>query len=141
MKTINEFPNIQSCNPRSCISMKMMKCNRIVSNVFRKYLKPFGITNSQLSTLFVITKANNPTQKLLSQMLYMDKSSVNRNLKRLIDNGYVAKLNIHDLQTTIKGKELLEQVIPHWEKAMKDIREELEDEGELALNMVLQKLT
>ena len=140
MKKEEAFPNLDSCNPLTCISGKIMKCNRIVASLFRKHLKPFGITNSQLSTLFIISKAPNPSQKMLSEKMYMDKSTVNRNLKRLIDNGYVVKLNIHDLQTTIKGKKLLEKVIPHWDKAMSEIRELLEDEGELALNTVLQKL-
>lgn len=141
MKEAQKFPIVESCNPRVCISAKMMKCNRIVSSVFRKHLKPYGITNSQLSTLFVITKADNPSQKLLSDKLYMDKSTVNRNLKRLLENGWIVKQNIHQLQTTIKGKALLEVVIPHWDNAMTEIRTLLEDEGELALNIMLQKLT
>ena len=141
MKEAQKFPIVESCNPRVCISGKMMKCNRIVSSVFRKHLKPFGITNSQLSTLFVITKADHPSQKLLSDKLYMDKSTVNRNLNRLIENGWIVKESIHELQTTIKGKTLLEIVIPHWDNAMTEIRALLEDEGELALNTVLQKLT
>ena len=141
MSSDSAFPNINHCNPIECISGKVMKCSRIVSSVFRKHLKPFGITNSQLSTLFIITKAESPSQKLLSQMLYMDKSTVNRNLKRLIDNGFVVKLSVHDLKTTIKGKELLEQVIPHWENAMKEIKERLSTEGEDALKVLMQQLT
>ena len=138
---MKQFPNVDSCNPRVCISSKITKCNRIVSRVFRKHLKPFGITNSQLSTLFIITKAEQPSQRLLSDMLYMDKSTVNRNLNRLVDNGYVVKQNLHELRTTVKGKALLETVIPHWENAMKEIRALLENDGEVALNMLLQKLT
>jgi DNA-binding MarR family transcriptional regulator len=141
MKEAQKFPIVENCNPSVCISGKLMKCNRIVSSVFRKHLKPYGITNSQLSTLFVITKAENPSQKLLSDKLYMDKSTVNRNLRRLMENGWVVKKNIHQLQTTTKGNVLLETVIPHWENAMAEIRNLLEDEGELALNIMLQKLT
>jgi DNA-binding MarR family transcriptional regulator len=141
MNSKDGFPNLSSCNPRVCISGKMMKCNRIVASVFRKHLKPFGITNSQLSTLFIISKAPNPSLKVLSTMMYMDKSTVNRNLKRLIDNKLIIKLTIHDLQITTQGKSLLEIVIPHWNNAMTEIRELLEEDGEMALNIVLQKLT
>ena len=74
-------------------------------------------------------------------MMHMEKSTVNRNLKRLLDNKLIEKLNIHDLQITTKGKSLLEEVIPHWDNAMQEIREILEEEGELALNTVLEKLT
>jgi len=141
MNSENEYPNLSSCNPQVCISGKIMKCNRKVASVFRKHLKPFNITNSQLSTLFIIGKAPNPSLKVLSSMMYMDKSTVNRNLKRLLDHKLIVKLNIHDLRITTKGKILLETVIPHWENAMKEIRELLEEEGESALNIVLQKLT
>lgn len=141
MKTQSDFPNLNSCNPQVCISGKITRCNRIIASVFRKHLKPFGITNSQLSTLFIISKAPNPTQKLLSEKMYMDKSTVNRNLKRLLESRCIDKLNVHDLQVTIKGKELLEQVIPHWENAMTEIRSILEEEGEKALDIVVQKLT
>ena len=141
MITQEQFPNLKSCNPKACISGKIMRCNRIVASVFRKHLKPFGITNSQLSTLFIISKTPNPTQKLLSDKMYMDKSTVNRNLKRLIENNFIEKITIHDLQVTTKGKELLEQVIPHWENAMTEIKQLLEEEGEEALNIIVQKLT
>lgn len=118
-----------------------MRCNRVVASVFRKHLKPFGITNSQLSTLFIISKALNPSLKLLSEKMYIDKSTVNRNLKRLIENGCIQKRTIHDLQITTKGKELLELVIPQWENAMTEIKEILDEEGEQALNIIVQKLT
>jgi len=138
---MKHFPKLETCNPSICISGKIMKCNRIVSTVFRKHLKPFGITNSQLTTLFIITKSHKPSQKKISDMLYMDKSTVNRNLKRLINNGYVSKTAIHELQITTKGKSLLEDVIPHWELAMKEIKIILEQEGEAALNIIVNKLT
>ncbi len=138
---ITKFPVVESCNPSVCISSKVMKCNRIVGSIFRKHLKKFNLTDSQLSTLFIITKAKSPTQKLLADMLYMDKSTVNRNLKRLIKSEYVIKSNIHNLKTTEKGLVLLEEVIPHWENAMVEIKDLLGSEGELAINTVLQKLT
>ena len=140
MKLEKEFPNVDACNPRQCISGKMMRCNRRVANVFRKHLKPFNITDSQLSTLFIVTKAENVTQKTLSDMMFMEKSTVNRNLKRLIENDYITKLGVHELQTTNKGLQLLERVIPHWENAMTEIRTLLDEEGETAINTLLQKL-
>lgn len=51
-----EFENLKNFNPSECISGKVMRLNRITANVFRKYLMPFNITDSQLSILFVLTK-------------------------------------------------------------------------------------
>ena len=66
---------------------------------------------------------------------------MNRNLKRLLEQKLIEKTTIHDIQITINGKALLEDVIPHWENAMAEIRNLLEEEGETALGIVLQKLT
>ena len=41
---------------------------------------------------------------------------------------------------TTKGKELLEQIIPEWEKAMIEVRSKLKEEGEEALNIMLAQL-
>ena len=118
-----------------------MKCNRIIANIFRKHLAPFQITNSQLSMLFVITKAKAVNQKRLSDQLYLDKSTVNRNLKRLVDAEYVVKETSAYLSTTHKGKILLEAIIPHWDNAMIEAKEALKGEGELALNLLLGNLS
>ena len=125
----------------TCISSKIRKCNRIVANVFRQYLNPMGITDSQLSVLFITTKGQMINQARLSQMLYLDKSTVNRNIERLVQNGYIAFDDQKYLFTTSKGKDFLEKIIPQWDKAMEEIREILDDEGELALNVLFKKLT
>ena len=125
----------------TCISSKIRKCNRIVANVFRQYLNPMGITDSQLSVLFITTKGQMINQARLSQMLYLDKSTVNRNIERLVQNGYIAFNDQKYLFTTSKGKDFLEKIIPQWDKAMEEIREILDDEGELALNVLFKKLT
>ena len=140
MSKSGKYSNIDQCNPLECISGKMARCGRIVSSVFRKHLKPFGITNSQLSILFVITKAPLSTQKILSEKLYMDKSTVNRNLKRLLDGHLILKEDKHIIRTSEKGMELMEQVIPHWEKAMAEIRNILGSDGEAAISLVQNKL-
>ena len=138
---MEEYPNIQAVNPMTCISSKIRKCNRIVANVFRQYLNPMGITDSQLSVLFITTKGQMINQARLSQMLYLDKSTVNRNIERLVQNGYIAFNDQKYLFTTSKGKDFLEKIIPQWDKAMEEIREILDDEGELALNVLFKKLT
>lgn len=134
------YPNIESCEPRNCISGKINRCNRIISGVFRKYLKPFGVTNSQLSALFVITKSDGIRQQELANVLFMDKSTVNRNLKRLLESAFIKKVN-GKIYTTEKGKEHLEMIIPKWNKAMTEISEILDETGLKALNTLTTKLT
>ncbi|MGX1928016.1 MarR family winged helix-turn-helix transcriptional regulator [Flagellimonas sp. 2504JD4-2] len=119
----------------------MMKCKRIIANIFRKHLRPFGITDSQLSILFVITKGSAVNQKRISEKLHMEKSTVNRNLNRLIDSDYISTDQDSFLFTTEKGKEFLDGIIPHWHNAMAEVREILEQDGENAINLILGKLS
>lgn len=136
-----KYNNIEKCNPSACISGNIMKCKRIIANIFRKHLKPFGVTDSQLSILFVVTKGSSVNQKRISEKLHMEKSTVNRNLSRLIEKQYISTDEDSFLFTTEKGKEFLEGVLPHWGNAMAEVRAILEQDGESAINLVLNKLS
>ncbi len=110
-------------------------CNRMIANIFRKHLKSFEITDSQLSILFFVTKSKNVNQKSISDFLVSEKSTVNRNIKRLTNKGLIS-FEKHSLTTTEKGKQLLESIVPSWENAMKEVKEIIGKEGEDALNAI-----
>ena len=141
MKATETYPNIHSFNPLDCISGKVMKCNRIIANLFRKHLKQFNITDSQLSIIFVISKAKNSNQKRISELLYLEKSTVNRNINRLLKQEIIEYTDGKELVLTDQGNLLLNNIIPHWEKAMEEIKELLNEEGENALNLLTKQLT
>lgn len=101
---------------------------------------PYNITDSQLSILFVITKKKEITSKKISDMLCMDKSTISRNLRRLIEKKYISKKGGFYLSITDHGKQLLEEVIPEWEKAMFETRQIIGNEGENSLNILLTQL-
>jgi len=123
-----------------CISAKMMRCNRIIANIFRKHLIGSEITNSQLGILFFVAKSKDVTQKDISEFLKMEKSTVNRNIQRLLTNGYLACKNNTLLYTTTKGNETLESIIPLWNKAMSEAEKALGDAGISSLNIIHTKL-
>lgn len=135
-----EFNNIKNFDPSSCISGKVTRINRITANIFRKHLLPFNITNSQLTLMFIMSKKRTATQKELSEMIFLEKSSLNRNLKRLLDRKLLDQSVFPKLQITTDGLYFVENILPVWEKAMKEIREKLEPEGEHALNTVHARL-
>lgn len=140
MDSHNPYQNISNCDPSQCISNKVKQLDRITSNIFRKYLRPFDLTDSQLTILFILAKSEGKTQKELSMITSLEKSSIHRNLQRLIASGYLSKSGFPIIQITETGKQLLESVIPEWNKAMKEIRTILEEDGENALQIVFLKL-
>lgn len=135
-----KYPLLESTDPTTCLSGKMSRISRITANIFRKHIKEHGLSNSQMSLLFLLSKRSDLTQKELCDILFMEKSTLNRNLKRLVDHGYVTKKDFPFLNITETGKVILEKAIPAWQKAMKEIRSLLQDDGEEAVNTVLSKL-
>ncbi|WP_299123050.1 MarR family winged helix-turn-helix transcriptional regulator [uncultured Winogradskyella sp.] len=136
-----DFPLLESCNPLICYSGRIMHVERIISNIFRNHISPFGLTNSQLSILFFTSKKGIVTQNLLSEMLFLEKSSVSRNMKRLLDTQLLQKKNKRQIEITLKGKRLLEEVIPEWNKAMEKINSIIEPEGQKAFDFIYNKFT
>lgn len=135
------FKNIESFNPSTCISGKVMRLNRITGNIFRKYLSPFGITDSQTSIMFVLSKHEDGLiQNQIATIVQLEKSSLSRNLKRLIDQGYIQKNDSSKIVITQEGKQLIEQIIPEWQKAMDEIRSYIGQDGEEALSTLLNNL-
>ncbi|MEB2786598.1 MarR family winged helix-turn-helix transcriptional regulator [Algoriphagus persicinus] len=135
-----EFENLKSFDPSVCISGKIMRLNRITANVFRKYLMPYKITDSQLSILFVLIKKGGLTQKQLSNIVQLEKSSLNRNLKRLFDKNYLSRVDFPTIQITHLGKSFVNSIVPEWRKAMDEISELLGDDGKMALDLVHKRL-
>ena len=128
-------------DPTSCISGKIMRINRATANIFRKYLRPYDITDSQLSILFILTKKGTATQKKIATIGRYEKSTLNRNLKRLLEKNYLTREHFPQIEITEEGRNFVTQIIPEWEKAMQEIRKILGEDGEEALNTVLAKIT
>lgn len=135
-----EIENLQSFDPRLCISGKVMRISRTTANIFRKHLHPFDITDSQLSILFILSKAGGLTQKQLSDISVLEKSTLNRNLKRLHDKHYLSRTGFPIIKITEKGKQFVNDIIPEWQKAMDKIKEILGENGEDALDLIHSKL-
>ncbi len=134
------YPLLEATDPTTCLSGKMGRISRITGNIFRKHIKPFGLSTSQMSLLFLLSKREGLTQKEICDIQCMEKSSLNRNLKRLFENNYASKDQFPQINITEKGKALLEKAIPAWRKAMEEIRNLLNADGEEAVNTVLNKL-
>ena len=88
---MRKYPNIESFDPRECLSGRISRIHRLTATIFRKYIAPFDVTNSQLTLLFILSKNAGLTQKQLSDIAKLEKSSLHRNLKRLLDQEYLNK--------------------------------------------------
>lgn len=135
-----QYENIVSFDPRECISGKIRRINLMTSAIFQKHYGDLDVTNSQVSILFVLSKTRGKTQKELSDILVLEKSSIHRNLKRLENKNLISRENFPVLVITKEGKELVENIVPRWREAMKEIRSLLGESNENALTEINQTL-
>ncbi len=131
--------NFEQFDPSICISNKVRQVNRVVANIYRKYLQPFNITDSQLTLLFVLSKKGELTQTELCRMLHLEKSSINRNLQRLLERQLITKES-RIICITIDGIRFVEEIIPEWKKALQETEQLLNKDGVLAVNTLIKKI-
>ena len=112
-----ETTQLENLNPGICIGSRLKMLSRNVENIYRKHLKRYGITSSQLSILFFVAKNKEVRQKEIGKYLSLERSTVSRDLTRLIKNGIVTKNGRETrsmLAMTDVGLSLLEEIIPSW---------------------------
>jgi len=91
-------------------------------------LKPFGLRGSMLSILFIIGKRPGVSQRMISERLVLDASTMSRDLEKLVKRNIVAKHKsdsdgrYSSLYLTDHGISFMEEVIPVW----KNLHERME---------------
>ena len=130
-----------------CLCALIRKAGRIVTRNYDKYLKPSGLKITQLSMLANIARNPAITVSELAELLFMDQTTVSRNLRvlersglyspRRRDNGPQDQKNSDDRFGCAKMKE----AVPLWEKAQSDMEQVLGRESIEILMKTFKKLT
>ena len=95
-----------------------------MDSIYRKHLEGTGITENQLSVMMTLYKKGKIEQKEIGKFLILERSSLSRNLVRLIDQHLVIKegvLNRPLIFLSQKGRRKVKSIVPLWEKAMVEI--------------------
>ncbi len=137
------YPLLEKTDPWICVASKLSLSIRTVNAIYRKHLKAHNVTMSQLSLLMIIGKHKSLPQSEIGKKLKLERSTVTRDLKRMIEQGYFIKK--HDksrpvIYITDKGASYVESIIPDWKAATQEAKNKLGKEGEKALDLVLYKL-
>ncbi|WP_161991886.1 MarR family winged helix-turn-helix transcriptional regulator [Flagellimonas algicola] len=108
----------------SCLGSRVRSLSRKLDGIYRKHLGNADITENQLSIMMALYKTGSIEQNQIAQLLTLERSSLSRNLVRLVNSGYVSKTgpaNRPKINLTKKGKARVEQLSPVWEMAMDEI--------------------
>lgn len=107
---------------RDCIANKVRLLNRAVTAVYDEALRPHGLKISQMSVLVTVAKLGTATPGALGGALHMEKSTLSRNVDRMRARGWLDTTPAVDgrgieIRVTARGKALLREVHPAWNRA------------------------
>ena len=128
-----------------CMVSNTRMAARAVTRRYDAYLRPFGVTATQLSLLGGLRELSGATVSEIAEARGFDRTTLTRNLDRLEAMGLVLSRhadhgNGRIAEITPKGDALIEQLLPLWRKAQADMKNELSrDAFDQSLN-VLKRL-
>ena len=112
----------------SCMGTRVRKAARVVANHYDKHLKPAGLKGTQFTLLNTIFMNPAATIGQLADILRLDRTTLNRNLKPLEGKGLIRSGSGKDprtrtLQLTKEGTKLLQSALPLWLEAQTGVME------------------
>jgi DNA-binding MarR family transcriptional regulator len=127
-KDIEKLKGICGKVAESCMGMRVRRAARVVANHFDKHLKPTGLKGTQFTLLNTIFMNPAATIGQLSDILGLDRTTLNRNLKPLEGKGLIRSGSGKDprtrtLQMTKEGTKLLQSALPLWLEAQTGVME------------------
>lgn len=107
----------------ACVCLGVRKAARQLARRYDEAFRPLGITSGQFSILAALLRDDAVPLGALADVLGMDRTTLNRNLKPLEAAGLIAKTASKDdrrvraLHLTRRGRTLLNEAVPLWRQA------------------------
>ncbi len=116
--------DIAETTSSACIATRVRQLSRIVTRVYDDAMRPLGITASQYTLLAQLAQRDAITAVEIGHELDIEKSTLSRNLKRLLALGHInmdppAGRRGRGLHLTPKGQAILKDAFPVWQDAQK----------------------
>jgi DNA-binding MarR family transcriptional regulator len=117
-----DVSEIAESTSAACISTRVRQLSRIITRVYDDAMRPLGITASQFTLLTQLAQQDGITAVEIGHTLDIEKSTLSRNLKRLLALGHItmdppAGRRGRGLHLTPKGQSVIQQGFPVWREA------------------------
>jgi DNA-binding MarR family transcriptional regulator len=114
--------DIAASTAANCLATRVRQLSRIVTRVYDDAMRPLGITASQYTLLAQLASRDGITAVEIGHDLDIEKSTLSRNLKRLLALGHIimdppAGRRGRGLHLTPKGQAVLKEAYPVWQGA------------------------
>lgn len=105
--------------PANCTCFNLRKATRAVTQMYDEALKLSGLRATQLALLQVVSQEGPAGMTELARRLVMDRTTLTRNLKPLLDSGLLEVAEGADrrhkpIAITARGRDALAQALPLW---------------------------
>lgn len=116
-------PTPDLLDPGHCVSNNLQKTARAVSRLYAEEMRPSGLTRAQFPMLGFLEAAGPLPMSDLAERIYMERTTLTRNLKLLEDAGLVerpaapADARVKLVAITPLGRRKLREARRYWRKA------------------------
>lgn len=141
--------DIAETTSAACLATRVRQLSRIITRLYDDAMRPLGITASQYTLLAQLASRDGITAVEIGHELDIEKSTLSRNLKRLLALGLIimdppAGRRGRGLHLTGKGQAVLKDAYPVWQAAQSrsvavmgaDARAKLDDLLRLAEKLI-----
>ena len=123
---------------QQCLARKIRQASRGLSALYDAALRGHGLKVSQMNVLVAVGALGAPGPAALVKALDLEKSTVSRNVERLVASGWLEAVNEDEgrkvcYRLTRTGRGVLERALPDWEDAQAEARRRLGSAGLAAL--------
>lgn len=114
--------DIAETTAATCLATRVRQLSRIITRLYDDAMRPLGITASQYTLLAQLASRDGITAVEIGHELDIEKSTLSRNLKRLLALGMIimdppAGRRGRGLHLTAKGQLVLKDAYPVWQGA------------------------
>src|SRR5262249_9632338 len=129
-----------------CLCNALRRADRAVSRLYDEELRVVGLRTTQYSLLAWLRVAGESRQRDIEELTSLDQSTLSRNLRPLVDAGWVAIRPGEDrreqlVRLTDAGVAKLREARPAWERAQERMRSRLPEGTWSSLLDLLPELT
>jgi len=127
----------------NCIALRVRRMSRIVTRVYDDALRGLGITASQYTLLAQLANRDGITAVEIGYTLDIEKSTLSRNLKRLLALGLIimdppAGRRGRGLHLTTTGQSTLQAAYPIWQTAQARVKTVMGDDTREILDKLME---
>ncbi len=115
-----------------CYCTQFRRASNALTQIYDAALKPVGLRITQFSLLRSLARLGQATSTQVAAELSLDRTTISRNVKLLIDAGWVDVVEADDkrervLTLTRAGQKMIADALPYFKKAQQQVERDAKD--------------